>query len=224
MYKRTSFVEATFSKRRIEEDKAARIAVMAKTAKAGKGKGKAEDEGSSHGGSEAQAAEEVAGEDLARDETSGLEALATMIAKLQEEEEADEEVEPGPEWLAFGPQAPEPILDQRPHRRAANQGAVAPNPVPAARRVKKTTTRNTKTHVACRQSPSLAHQAIRGRGRRLQLLYWLELFAELVFIRAPSASAGLGAAGKLRRPSQKRGRASLPPLELELRSMLIDEE
>ena len=41
--------------RRVEEHKAARLAEMVKGVKAGKGKGKAEDESSSHGGSEAQA-------------------------------------------------------------------------------------------------------------------------------------------------------------------------
>ena len=61
-----------FIKRRIEEDKAARVAEMAKAGKAGKGKGKAEDESSSHGGSEAQATEGVARKNLLGTNLTGL--------------------------------------------------------------------------------------------------------------------------------------------------------
>ena len=41
MYKRTSFVEVAYILRRVEEDKAARLAEVARAAKAWKGKGKA---------------------------------------------------------------------------------------------------------------------------------------------------------------------------------------
>ena len=124
--------------------------------KAGKGKVEAEGESSSRGGSEAQVTEGVAGEELTVDDLAGLDALAGVATKLQEEEEIGEVVEIYEEWLAAGPQAPEPVLDQRTRRRATNRGAVASNPAPTAKRVKKTTTKITSTDVACRQSPRLA--------------------------------------------------------------------
>ena len=58
--------------RRIEEDKAANLVEVARVAKAGKGKGKAEYESSSHGGSEVQVTEGVAGKSLPATTLPGL--------------------------------------------------------------------------------------------------------------------------------------------------------
>ena len=44
MYKRTSCVEVAYILRRVLKEKASRLAEVARAAKAGKGKGKAEDE------------------------------------------------------------------------------------------------------------------------------------------------------------------------------------
>ena len=52
------------------------------------------------------------------------------------------------EWLAAGPQAPEPDLEQRTRKHAAAGLAV--------RKVKKMTPKASKAEVACRQSPRLA--------------------------------------------------------------------
>lgn len=68
--------------RRVEEHKAARLTETAKGAKAGKDKGKAEDESSSHGGSEARVMEGVAGEELSRDNLVRLETLAKAATEL----------------------------------------------------------------------------------------------------------------------------------------------
>ena len=84
---------------------------MARAAKAGKGKGKIEGPGSSHGGGETHAMEEATGVDLAGDGTSELDALAIMVAELQEEDEVGEVAKLEADWLVAGPQAPEPILN-----------------------------------------------------------------------------------------------------------------
>ena len=84
---------------------------MAKVAKAWKAKGKAEDESSSHGGSEAQVTEGVAWEELTGDDLVGLDALAAVATKLQEDEIDEVAGLEEEEWLAAGPQAPEPVPD-----------------------------------------------------------------------------------------------------------------
>ena len=58
------------------------------------------------------------------------------VTNLQEEEDAGEVAELEEEWLAAGPQAPEPILDPRPCKWVTNRGAVASDPMPAAKRAK----------------------------------------------------------------------------------------
>lgn len=67
MYKRTSSVDSAYILRRVEDDKVARLAEMERDAKTRRGKGKDEDESSSHGGSEMQAIEGAAEEELAGD-------------------------------------------------------------------------------------------------------------------------------------------------------------
>ena len=116
MYKRTFAMEVAYLLKRVAEDKDARCAEMEKAAKAGKGKGKAGDGSSSHGGSKVQTTEGAAGEELAGDNFAGLDALAKVAIELQEggEEERKEgataalEME---EWLAAGPHAPAPDPD-----------------------------------------------------------------------------------------------------------------
>nr|XP_020172061.1 protein ENL-like [Aegilops tauschii subsp. strangulata] len=156
MYKHTSSTEVAYILKRVEEDKAARLTEMEKAAKARKGKGKAEDMSSSHGSSEAQTTEGDAGEELAGDNFAGLEALAAAATELQEEENAGEAAVLDEEWLAAGPQSPEPDPEQRTRRRTATRGAAASNPTPTAKRVKKTTTKATKADMACRQYLLLA--------------------------------------------------------------------
>ena len=111
------------------------------------GQREGQDESSSHGGSEAQATEGAAGEEPGGGNIAGLEALATVVMKLQEEEETGEAAELE-EWLAAGPQAPEPDPGQRTCKRSTGD--------PAAGKVKKTTTKASKAEAACRQSPRLA--------------------------------------------------------------------
>nr|XP_020194144.1 uncharacterized protein LOC109779957 [Aegilops tauschii subsp. strangulata] len=155
MYKRTFVAEVAYILKRVEEDKAARLAEMEKAAKAGKGKGKAEDMSSSQGGSEVQTTEGAAEEELVGDNFAGLEALAAAATEFQEKEEVYAVAGLNKEWLAAGPQAPEHDPHQRTRRRAAARGAATSNPTPTAKRVK-TTTKSTKGEVACRQSPRLA--------------------------------------------------------------------
>nr|XP_020178872.1 brain acid soluble protein 1-like [Aegilops tauschii subsp. strangulata] len=158
MYKRTSVAEVAYILKRVEEEKAARLAEMEKATKAGKGKGETRDGSSSQGGSKTQATEGAAGEELAGDNFAGLDALDTAETELQEEEEGEEDAAAAPEdeWLAAGPQAPVLDPDQLTRRRAAARGTATSNPTPAANRVKKTSTKSTKVKVACCQSPRLA--------------------------------------------------------------------
>nr|XP_020182887.1 skin secretory protein xP2-like [Aegilops tauschii subsp. strangulata] len=203
---------------------------MARAAKAKKGKVKAEDESSSHGGSEVQATEEAAGDELAGDNLAGLEALATAAMILQEEEEEIGEVaEPEEEWLMAGSQAPKPVLD-RPPRRAANRGAAAPNPVPVAKRVKKTTTKATKAEVACRQSPRLAQTKASPAEQSADV----EVDSSSHSGSSSSQSSSSPEPPATRRtpkplgsyvpPPPKRGREPSPPMEFNLNSMLIQKE
>ena len=111
MYKRTSSMEVAYILWRVKEHKAARLTDIGKRAKAHKGKGKAEDESSSHGGSEALAMEGAAGDQLVRDNLAGLETLAMAATELEEGEEAGGVAELDEEFFAAGPQAPEPVLD-----------------------------------------------------------------------------------------------------------------
>ena len=67
--------------------------------------------------------------------------------ELQEEEEVG--MGPDEEWLAVGPQAPKPDLDQCTRRCAIAHGAATSNPASAAKRVKKITTKATKAEAAC---------------------------------------------------------------------------
>ena len=89
---------------------------MAKAAKDGKSKGKAGDGNSSQGSSEAQDTEGAAGQELARDNFVGLDALATATKELQEQGEVGKVAELE-ECLAAGPQA----LKQRTSRCAADE-------------------------------------------------------------------------------------------------------
>jgi len=115
MFKCTSTAEAEFIRRRIEEDKALRATGKARPGGEEKEEEEeAEDEGSSHGKSEGNTMEEAAG-----GEPAGVEALYAAATEAQERDEAEEAEQPEGEWLATGPQAPEPDLEQRPHRRVS---------------------------------------------------------------------------------------------------------
>ena len=128
--------------RKVEEAKAAYLMEMAKSANAGKSKGKTRDGSSSQGGGEAQAAEESAEGNIA-----GQDAVVTTAKELQKKEEEVGKVAEPEEWLAAGPQAPELDLEQRTRKRVAAG--------PATKKVKKTTTKASKAEAACRQSPRL---------------------------------------------------------------------
>nr|XP_020185259.1 neurofilament medium polypeptide-like [Aegilops tauschii subsp. strangulata] len=166
MYKRTSKVEEAYIRRRLEEERALRVAAKEKAGKAAEEKGEVEGEGSSHSRDEAQATEqatgddpagnEPAGDEPAGDEPSGIEALYTAAAEVQEEEEAEEVEEPEEEWLMTGPQAHEPVLDQRSCTRVTNRGAAVPDPAPAAKKVKKIASKSNKPDAMRRQSSCLA--------------------------------------------------------------------
>ena len=125
---------------------------MEKAGKAEKAKGKARDRISSQCGSEAQATEGSAGENLAEDNFTGIEALVAPVMEFQEEEEVGVVADPDKEWLAAGPQAPELDPDQHTYKRAAAHGATTSNPVLVVKRVKKAT----RADVSCHQSPHLA--------------------------------------------------------------------
>ena len=102
------------------------------------------------------AIEEIAGDDPAEAEPAGIEALYATAAEAQEGDEAEAVEQPNEDWLTVGPQAPEPIPDQRPRRCTSNRGVVVPDPVPAAKKVKKITSRGSKPDAVRRQSSRLA--------------------------------------------------------------------
>lgn len=119
MFKHTSKAEAEFIRRWIEEDKALRAAGKARLREEEEEEDEAEGGGSSDERSEEHAVEGAAGIDPA-----GVEILQAAAAEAQGGGGVEEAEQPKEEWLAMGPQAPEPDLDQRPRRRA-NWGTAA---------------------------------------------------------------------------------------------------
>nr|XP_040256244.1 translation initiation factor IF-2-like [Aegilops tauschii subsp. strangulata] len=179
------------------------------------GRGGVEDEGSSHGRNEAQATEEVArddpigaelaGDELVEDEPARIEALYAVVAEAQEEEGAEEAEQPEEEWLAAGPQAPKPVLDQRPHRRVPSRGAVVPDPAPAVKKIPPAKQLSaTGVDSSSQSGSSSSHSSSSSES--------------------PVPQQGLKLPGSSVPPPQKRSRAPSPPVEFELNSMLIDEE
>nr|XP_020187871.1 sperm acrosomal protein FSA-ACR.1-like [Aegilops tauschii subsp. strangulata] len=139
---------------------------MAKAKKVVVGRGKTEERGSSHDKGEAQASEGVPGDnpaggkaaedEPAGDDLSGVEALYTAVTEAQDGEKVAEAEEPMEDWLAAGPQAPEPVLDPCPRKRAANQGAVVSDPTPATKKAKEAVSKSSIPEVARGHSPRLS--------------------------------------------------------------------
>ena len=85
-----------------------------------------------------------------------MEALYTAVTEAQDGEKVAEAEEPMEDWLAAGPQAPEPVLDPCPRKRAANQGAVVSDPTPATKKAKEAVSKSSVPEAVRRYSPRFA--------------------------------------------------------------------
>lgn len=120
-------------------------------------------------------------------------------------------------------------MDQCPRRQAASRGALVPAPAPAAKKVKKTTSKGSKPDMVHRQSSRL-FGAKTSPAKRLAATGVDSSSSDSSSSHSsssskpPASQQGSKLPGSSVPPTLKRSRGPLPPMEFELSSMLIDEE